>query len=227
MFEIQNLTARYGPLVAVNDVSLSFDAGVRMGIFGHNGSGKSTLLKCLVGGVRDVSGAVAFGGSPIVADQVHRNVMLGIGFVPQVQNVFPNLTVEQNLHIAGSKSDSSFLDEAYALFPLLRERQDQLAGDMSGGEQQMLAVSLALMTRPQILLLDEPTAGLAPAIVKNVLGSLSRINTELGTGLILVEQNVLAALDVVERAIVLKGGRVVFDGASEELRAKEDLWAWF
>lgn len=227
MFEIQNLTARYGPLVAVNDVSLSFDAGVRMGIFGHNGSGKSTLLKCLVGGVRDVSGAVAFGGSPIVADQVHRNVMLGIGFVPQVQNVFPNLTVEQNLHIAGSKSDSSFLDEAYALFPLLRERQDQLAGDMSGGEQQMLAVSLALMTRPQVLLLDEPTAGLAPAIVKNVLVSLSRINSELGTGLILVEQNVLAALDVVERAIVLKGGRVVFDGASEELRAKEDLWAWF
>ena len=227
MFEVQNLTARYGPLVAVNDVSLSFDAGVRMGIFGHNGSGKSTLLKCLVGGVRDVSGAVAFDGSPIVADQVHRNVMLGIGFVPQVQNVFPNLTVEQNLHIAGSKSDSSFLDEAYALFPLLRERQDQLAGDMSGGEQQMLAVALALMTRPQVLLLDEPTAGLAPAIVKNVLGSLSRINTELGTGLILVEQNVLAALDVVERAIVLKGGRVVFDGASEELRAKEDLWAWF
>ncbi len=227
MFEIQNLTARYGPLVAVNDVSLSFDTGVRMGIFGHNGSGKSTLLKCLVGGVRDISGAVAFDGSPIVADQVHRNVMLGIGFVPQVQNVFPNLTVEQNLHIAGSKSDSSFLEEAYALFPLLRERQDQFAGDMSGGEQQMLAVALALMTRPQILLLDEPTAGLAPAIVKNVLGSLSRINSELGTGLILVEQNVLAALDVVERAIVLKGGRVVFDGASEELRAKEDLWAWF
>ncbi len=227
MFEIQNLTARYGPLVAVNDVSLSFGTGVRMGIFGHNGSGKSTLLKCLVGGIKDVSGGVSFDGSPIISDQVHRNVMLGIGFVPQVQNVFPNLTVEQNLHIAGSKSDSSFLDEAYALFPLLQERQSQLAGAMSGGEQQMLAVALALMTRPQILLLDEPTAGLAPAIVKNVLGSLSRINSELGTGLILVEQNVLAALDVVERAIVLKSGRIVFDGPSEELRAKEDLWAWF
>ncbi len=227
MFEVQNLTARYGPLIAVNDVSLSFETGVLTGIFGHNGSGKSTFLKCLVGGIKDVSGSVTFDAVPIVPDQVHRNVMLGIGFVPQVQNVFPNLTVEQNLHIAGSKSGSSFLDEAYALFPLLQERQDQFAGDMSGGEQQMLAVSLALMTRPHVLLLDEPTAGLAPAIVKNVLGSLSRINSELGTGLILVEQNVLAALDVVERAIVLKGGRVVFDGASEELRAKEDLWAWF
>lgn len=227
MFEIRNLTARYGPLIAVNDVSLSFEPGARTGIFGHNGSGKSTLLKCLVGGVGDVSGDVSFDAAPIVPNQVHRNVMLGIGLVPQTGNVFPNLTVEQNLHIAGSKSGSSLLGEVFALFPLLRERRDQPAGLMSGGEQQMLAVSLALMTRPRVLLLDEPTAGLAPAVVKNVLASLSRINSELGAGLIIVEQNVLAALDVVSRAIVLKGGRVVFDGPGAELRAKEDLWAWF
>ncbi len=227
MFEVRSLTARYGPLVAVNDVSLSFETGVRTAIFGHNGSGKSTLLKCLVGGVDDVSGEVRFDDVPIVPNQVHRNVMLGIGFVPQVKNVFPNLTVEQNLHIAGSKSGNSSWEEVCALFPLLRERQRQLAGAMSGGEQQMLAVALALMTRPRVLLLDEPTAGLAPAVLKSVLASLSRINAELGTGLILVEQNVLAALDIAERAIVLKGGRVVFEGPGEELRAKEDLWAWF
>lgn len=227
MFNVQNLSARYGPLTAVNDVSLSFEAGKRTGIFGHNGSGKSTLLKCLVGGIDDVSGAVTFDAAPIVPAQVHRNVMLGIGFVPQVNNVFANLTVEQNLSIAGSKSGASFLDEAYALFPLLRERKAQLAGSMSGGEQQMLAVALALMTRPRVLLLDEPTAGLAPAVVKNVLASLAQINAELGTGLIIVEQNVLVTLDIVDRAIVLKGGRVVFDGPSEDLRAKEDLWAWF
>ncbi len=227
MFEIRGLTARYGPLIAVNGVSLSFGPGERTGIFGHNGSGKSTLLKCLVGGLSDVSGEVTFDAAPIVPDQVYRNVMLGIGLVPQTRNVFPNLTVEQNLRVAGSKSGSSLLEEVYALFPLLRERREQLAGSMSGGEQQMLAVSLALMTRPRVLLLDEPTAGLAPAVVKDVLESVSRVNRELGTGLIIVEQNVLAALEIVSRAIVLKGGRVAFDGPGEELRAKEDLWAWF
>ena len=145
---------------------------------------------------------------------------MGIGFVPQVQNVFPNLTVEQNLHIAGSKSDSSFLEEAFALFPLLRERQDQLAGDMSGGEQQMLAVARALMARPKLLLMDEPSLGLAPLIVEEIFRIIRDLNAE-GTSIFLVEQNVHQALKVAHHFYLLEQGRVTFGGSPGDLEEDE------
>jgi branched-chain amino acid transport system ATP-binding protein len=226
-FSVEHLTASYGALVAVRDLDLTFDAGTRTGIFGHNGSGKSTLLKCLVGAVKSVSGNVRFCGAPVEPNRVHRNVRLGIGFVPQSRNVFPSLSVEQCLRIAGLREENDDLASVFEILPLLEERHRQRAGSLSGGEQQMLAVGMALMTRPTALLLDEPSAGLSPVAAKTVLGQLRIVNERFGTGIILVEQNVLNALEVVERAIILRSGAVVYDGSSHELKSKQDLWSWF
>jgi branched-chain amino acid transport system ATP-binding protein len=158
---------------------------------------------------------------------VHRNVRLGIGVVPQSRNVFPSLSVERCLRVAGLREGNTNLDIVLEMLPALKERRRQRAGLMSGGEQQMLAVGMALMTRPKALLLDEPTAGLSPVAAKSVMESLRAINERLSTTIIVVEQNVLTALDLVERAIVLRSGQIVFDGRSSDLRRKEDLWSWF
>ncbi len=227
MFEISNLNARYGSLTALSGISLSFAAREKVAIFGHNGAGKTTLLNCIVGAHAELDGGVTYKGRDIVPGAVHSNVRYGIGFVPQGHNVFPNLTVAQNLHISGLMYDATFIDQVYELFPVLLERADQRAGSMSGGEQQMLALGMALMSQPEVLLLDEPTTGLAPVIVKNVLSRLLYINESMDTALIMVEQNVPATLDIVDRAIVLKTGRVVFDGPGAELEEKKDLWEWF
>ncbi len=227
MFEISNLSARYGSLTALSGISLSFAEREKVAIFGHNGAGKTTLLNCIVGAHTEIDGAVTFKGTEIVPGAVHENVRYGIGFVQQGHNVFPTLTVGQNLRISGLMYDAKFIDVVYELFPVLQERSDQRAGSMSGGEQQMLALGMALMSQPGVLLLDEPTTGLAPIIVKNVLSRLEYINESMNTALIMVEQNVPATLEIVDRAVVLKTGRVVFDGASAELAAKKDLWEWF
>ncbi len=227
MFEISNVNARYGSLTALSGISLSFTEREKVAIFGHNGAGKTTLLNCIVGAHTEIDGGVTFKGTEIVPGAVHDNVRYGIGFVPQGHNVFPNLTVGQNLHISGLMYDAKFIDVVYELFPVLKERSDQRAGSMSGGEQQMLALGMALMSQPGVLLLDEPTTGLAPVIVKNVLSRLNYVNESMDTALIMVEQNVPATLEIVDRAVVLKTGRVVFDGASAELAEKKDLWEWF
>jgi branched-chain amino acid transport system ATP-binding protein len=227
IFTVDRLQASYGALVVLRDLSIVFEAGSRVGIFGHNGSGKSTLLKCLVGGVEATSGTVTFDGKPIEPGRVHRNVRLGIGVVPQSRNVFPSPSVEQCLRIAGLRESNGDLSDVLSFLPLLEERLRQRAGSLSGGEQQMLAVGMALMTRPRALLLDEPTAGLSPVAARTVLQQLGQVNARLATTVIMVEQNVLAALDIVERAVVLRSGKVVFDGRSGDLKRKEDLWSWF
>ena len=226
-FSVKNLVASYGTLVAVRDVSITFPTGSAAGIFGHNGSGKSTLLKCLIGGVRSTSGSVHFEATKIQPNFVHKNVRLGIGVVPQTRNVFPSLTVEKCLQIAGMRDNRASLDTVFEIFPILAERRRQRAGSMSGGEQQMLAVGMALMTQPKALILDEPTAGLSPVVARAALESIRTINKRFGTTIVLVEQNVLMALDVVERAVVIRSGQVVFDGPSNELKRKDDLWSWF
>lgn len=226
-FTVEKLMASYGALVAVREVSLSIEAGSRVGIFGHNGSGKSTLLKCLVGGVKTVSGMVHFGDAKIEPDLVHMNVRLGIGVVPQSRNVFPSLTVEQCLRIAGMRGNNSRFEDVFELLPLLKERRSQRSGLMSGGEQQMVAIGMALMTKPKALLLDEPTAGLSPVAARNALDCLKNINERTGMSIVLVEQNILNTLEMVQRAIVLRSGEIVFDGNSRELANKEDLWSRF
>jgi branched-chain amino acid transport system ATP-binding protein len=227
MLEVHNVTAGYGPLTVLTDVSLSLPAGARLGVFGHNGAGKTTLLRCIVGALRPRQGKITVEGADTSTASVAENVRRGIGFVPQGHNVFPNLTVEQNLRIAGLLFDPSFVTQVYELFPVLAERRQQRAGSMSGGEQQMLALGMALMTKPKWLLLDEPSTGLAPVIVGNVMRRLADINARMGVGLILVEQNVPATLKVVEQTMILRSGRIVFQGSAAELGGNADLWKWF
>lgn len=227
MLQVHNLIAGYGPLTVLNDVSLLLQAGARLGVFGHNGAGKTTLLRCIVGAVRPVSGRVEVDGNDASTATVADNVRRGIAFVPQGHNVFPNLSVEQNLRIAGLLFDPLFVSQVYELFPVLSERRQQRAGSMSGGEQQMLALGMALMTRPKWLLLDEPSTGLAPVIVRNVMRRLVEINERMGVGLIVVEQNVPATLKLVQQAVILRSGRVAFAGSAAELAGNADLWKWF
>ena len=227
MLEFHGISARYGKLTALADVSLSVPAGGRVAIFGHNGAGKTTLLKCAVGAVPGVQGEVRCGGSRIEPGAVYRNSRLGIGFVPQGHNVFKSLSVERNLRIAGLLHDAQFVERVYELFPMLAARRTQLAGSLSGGQQQMLALGMALMTQPKVLLLDEPMSGLAPVIVENVLATLRRINEETRAALVIVEQNVKTTLPAVDRAVILKAGKLVWDGSASDLASQEDLWAWF
>jgi branched-chain amino acid transport system ATP-binding protein len=227
MLQVHNLTAGYGPLTVLNDVSLTLPAGARLGVFGHNGAGKTTLLRCIVGALRPREGRVEVEGAETGTATVAENVRRGIAFVPQGHNVFPNLTVEQNLRIAGLLFDPSFVTQVFELFPVLAERRQQRAGSMSGGEQQMLALGMALMTKPKWLLLDEPTTGLAPVIVRNVMRRLADINARMGVGLIVVEQNVPATLKIVDQTLILRSGSVVFRGSSAELGSNADLWKWF
>jgi branched-chain amino acid transport system ATP-binding protein len=227
MLRVHNLTAGYGPLTVLNDVSLALPSGTRLGVFGHNGAGKTTLLRCIVGALRPRQGRVDVEGADTGTATVAENARRGIAFVPQGHNVFPNLTVEQNLRIAGLLFDPAFVTQIFELFPVLAERRQQRAGSMSGGEQQMLALGMALMTKPKWLLLDEPSTGLAPVIVGNVMRRLSDINARMGVGLIVVEQNVPATLKVVEQTLILRSGRVAFQGSAAELGNNADLWRWF
>lgn len=227
MLRYSNVAAGYGGLQVVKDIGFEVPDGEAVAIFGHNGAGKTTVMRCAVGDVAEVSGTVSYRGETIVPGQVYRNTRRGIGFVPQGHNVFRELSVRQNLRIAGLNHPDARTEDILALFPILKERANQLAGSLSGGQQQILALGMALMTQPSILLLDEPSTGLAPIIVRDVMASLTRINRETGTTVVIVEQNIPATLKVVNRAIVMKAGRIVFDGPSVELERKEDLWAWF
>lgn len=227
MLNVTSVSAGYGALTALSDISVAVQDGSKVGIFGHNGAGKTTLLRCIVGAHIPSAGTIIWNGEPIAAGSVAANVRRGIAFVPQGHNVFPNLSVEQNLHISGLLFDMKFLSEIYKLFPVLEERKTQRAGSMSGGEQQMLALGMALMTQPKWLLLDEPSTGLAPVIVRNVMERLKQVNERLGTGLLIVEQNVPATLKIVDRALIVKSGRLIEDVSAQELSAKPDLWDFF
>ena len=227
MLEFRDVSARYGKLTALSGIRFSVPDGARVAVFGHNGAGKTTLLKCAVGAVPDVQGEVAYAGNRVIPGAVYRNTRHGVGFVPQGHNVFKSLSVERNLHIAGLLHDARYAARVYELFPALAGRRAQVAGSLSGGQQQMLALGMALMTQPKILLLDEPMSGLAPVIVENVLASLIRINEATKAALVIVEQNVKMTLPAVERALILKAGKLVWDGTSAELAQHEDLWAWF
>jgi branched-chain amino acid transport system ATP-binding protein len=227
VLQVEHVNAYYGKLQVLHDLSLKISDGERIGIFGHNGAGKTTLLKSCVGDMAHISGNISYHGRAILPGQVHLNVRQGIGFVPQGHNVFRELSVEQNLRISGLMHDPAYAETIYGIFPIMRERRLQQAGSLSGGQQQMLALGMALMTRPNLLLLDEPTTGLAPIIVRDVLESIRAINQTEGTTVVIVEQNVQATLKQVERAVVLKSGRIIFDGPSKQLLEQESLWHLF
>jgi branched-chain amino acid transport system ATP-binding protein len=227
LLECRNVSARYGAFRALKDVSVDFREGEAVALFGHNGSGKSTLLRCCVGAHKSATGTVKFAGERVLPGAVHQNVRLGIGFVPQGRNVFKDLPVEKNLHIAGMASGDSDVDKIYDLFPVLRQRKRQTAGTMSGGEQQMVAFGMALMTNPRLLLLDEPTTGLSPAASETLLQTIAKVRKQMSIGVIIVEHNIPRTLKFVDRVVVMKMGRIIADKPSSEVSGTQQLWQWF
>ena len=219
MLHIENLNARYGGVTALTDVSLTIAQGSIACLLGANGAGKSTLLNALMGQVPDISGRIAFDGNSTLKQPTDRIVSAGMVLSPEGRQLFGDLTVEENLRLgAYLRRDEwrSDLDEVLSLFPRLAERRRQLAKTLSGGEQQMVAISRALMSRPKLLLLDEPSLGLAPIFVREVMRLIVTIH-QRGTTIFLVEQNARQALRIATHAFVLEKGRLTTSGPAASL----------
>jgi len=233
LLEVSGLSARYGAVAALRDVSLEVRAGELVALIGANGAGKSTLLRAIAGLVAPAAGRVAFDGRDVTGQPPEAMIRAGVALVPERRRVFADLTVLDNLELGGyalprghdfrSRLEAG-VEEAYRLFPVLRRRRDQLAGTLSGGEQQMLAIGRALMTRPRLLLCDEPSLGLAPLVVAEIMRLLSTLR-EAGTTILLVEQNARMALRSADRAYVLEVGSVVLSGAASDLLQDDQLKA--
>ncbi len=227
LLEVEAVTAGYGQLLALRDVSLTVQSGEVVAIVGGNGAGKSTLLSLVSGLVRPRSGAVRFEQQPIQSVPAHRIVDLGIACVPEGRALFAEMTVWENLAMGSHLPDrrasrKETLEEVVALFPVLRARLRQIAGTLSGGEQQMLAIGRALMSRPRLLLLDEPSLGVAPLMVERIYESVAAI-VRRGMSLLLVEQNVPLALRIATRGYVLQHGAIVLSGRSQDLANNLDV----
>ena len=226
LLECRSVTVSYGRKIrALKELSLKVSAGEIVALIGANGAGKSTFLKSLTGVHKLESGEILFDGKPIHDLPAHKIAALGIAHVPEGRRIFSRMTVLENLEL-GAYLDSSRLKEklrsVYELFPILEERTEQKGGTLSGGEQQMLAIGRALMSKPRLLVLDEPSMGLAPIIVEKIFAIIQRINA-LGTTIVLVEQNAHQSLSVAHRGYVLETGRVVLEGAGRELLNNETV----
>ncbi|HMF21649.1 MAG TPA: ABC transporter ATP-binding protein [Pseudolabrys sp.] len=229
MLSLSNVSASYGSVPAVGDVSIKVGEGEAVGLLGANGAGKSTTLRAISGLVRLTSGAISFMGTNITSLPPYRITELGIAHVPEGRQVFPEMTVQENLEIGAyvpsAKAERKrSLELVYGIFPVLAERRRQLAGTMSGGEQQMLAVGRGLMLKPRLLMLDEPSLGLAPVVTDVTFEKIQEIHG-MGTAILLVEQNVSRALTLVQRAYVLESGRVIMHGTSAELANNRQVQA--
>jgi branched-chain amino acid transport system ATP-binding protein len=226
LLEVSDLVAGYLPgLPIVSGASLSVQAGEVVVLLGPNGAGKSTLMKAVCGLVRVMEGAIRLAGRDITRIETHDAIAAGIGYVPQVQNVFVTLSVEDNLRagaFAEPNSARARLAEAYRRFPVLAQKRRSLGGELSGGQRQVLAIARALMTRPRLLLLDEPSAGLAPVAVRDVFDSVRAIAAD-GVGVLMIEQNVKASLAAADRGIVLVQGRPVLEGPAAALAGDRRL----
>jgi len=225
VFMVENINAGYGDVVIVHDVSVKVDEGEIVAIVGPNGSGKSTLLKSILGFARLFQGKVSYCGKDITGVASDRAIKMGIGYVPQVNNIFPNLTITENLdmgayHRKGRASVKAGIREIFGMFAELEVRRNALAGNLSGGERQMLAIARAMMAQPKVLLLDEPLASLSPRPVSIILSKLEKIR-ETGTAIVMVEQNVKKALSVSSRGYVLVEGACAMQGDAASLFAEE------
>ncbi len=221
LLSAKDLNAGYGPVQVLTGLSLDVEAGEIVVVLGANGAGKTTTLRALSGMI-PVKGSVILDGTDVTGRKPEDLVRLGVAHVPQGRGTFPELTVDENLRVGGftRSGDEVAADSErwYDLFPRLRERSTQLAGSMSGGEQQMLAIARALMSRPRLLLLDEPSLGLAPLVTRDVFDRIAEINRELGTTVLVVEQNANLALEIASRGYVLETGSIVASGTADELR---------
>jgi branched-chain amino acid transport system ATP-binding protein len=227
VLELKDIDAGYAGFQALFGVSMRVDAGEAVGVIGANGAGKTTLLRVISGLLAPTAGAMTMQGVDLIATPAHKIIETGIAHVPESRRLFPRLSVEDNLRMgafmpAARAKFPQRLDYVYALFPRLKERRLQLAGTMSGGEQQMCAIARALMSEPKLILLDEPSMGLAPVIVAQVFDLVRRIRGE-GYTVLIVEQNVRQVLKVVDRAYLLEVGRIKASGRSDELAASDDI----
>ena len=226
MLDVKEINVSYGNIRALRDVSLRVESGEIVTIIGANGAGKSTILKTLVGLLRSKTGDIHFEGGSIALLPTAAIVSYGIALVPEGRRVFPRLSTGDNLVLGGygrKKSEiRNDLSRVYEMFPRLAERRSQLAGTLSGGEQQMLAIGRALMSRPRLLLLDEPSMGLAPVLVNQIFETILDINGQ-GTTLLLVEQNYKSAIKLAERFYIMSKGQIVFEGGGETLIQAEEV----
>ncbi len=232
ILKVSNIESYYGPIMAIRGVSLSLQEGKVVTVLGANGAGKTTILKTISGVLDPLKGSVEFRGKPIQRMDPDKIVRLGISHVPEGREVFPFLTVRENLAMGAflrTNRDevAQDLERIYEYFPRLKERLDQPAGQLSGGEQQMLAISRALMNRPKVLLLDEPSLGLSPLLVKEIFGIIRRVNTEQGVSILLVEQNAKKALETADYGYVLEVGRVVMDDTCQRLMQSKDIQEFY
>jgi branched-chain amino acid transport system ATP-binding protein len=224
MLEIRELEVAYGSIIALHRISLSVPTGKIVTLVGSNGAGKSTTLRAISGLIRVRFGKVHFEGEDITNLAPHRVVAKGITQVPEGRMIFSNLTVLENLKMGAYRRRETSevkrdFDQMFDLFPILKEREKQFAGTLSGGEQQMLAIARALMSKPRFLMLDEPSLGIAPILVKTIFSKIVEINQQLGITILLVEQNANLALEVSDSGYVLETGRIILEDASENLRA--------
>ena len=232
LLEVKGLKAFYGQTQSLYDVSFDIETGGITTLLGANGAGKTTILKTISGVLDPQKGTIEFEGKPIQRMDADKIVRLGLSHVPEGREVFPFLSVRENLAMgAFLRRDrdgvAQDLERVFGYFPRLRERMEQPAGQLSGGEQQMLAISRALMNRPKLLLLDEPSLGLSPLLVKEIFSIIKRVNAEQGVSILLVEQNAKMALETAHYGYVLEVGRVVMDDTCERLMASKDIQEFY
>ena len=228
MLELRSVDAGYGSFQALFGVSLDVKAGEAVGVIGPNGAGKTTLMRVISGLIRPHRGSIAMEGTDVLATPAHRIVSLGIAHVPENRRLFPRLTVDDNLKMGafmpGARARyAERLQFVFDLFPRMKERRSQMAGTMSGGEQQMCAIGRAMMSRPEMILLDEPSMGLAPQIVDEIFEIVRGLNEKEKVSFLLAEQNANIALRYATSGYILENGRIVLDGAADALRANEDV----
>ena len=225
MLEVEDIEVHYGIAPALSGVSLGVGSGEASGLFGPNGAGKTTLAKSIVGLLKPRSGSIFFNDCEITRLAPHQIIPLGISLAPEGRLLFTAMSVQDNLELGASTSAAvsqmrQSMEWVYTMFPVLKHRQTQAAGNLSGGEQQMLVIGRALMSRPQLLILDEPSLGLAPLLVSELFRSLKELNDE-GLGILLVEQNMVQALRVCQKGYILESGKIVLTGSSSELADSE------
>ena len=222
--ELRGVSAGYGETVVLEDVSLALAPGESLGVIGRNGVGKTTLLATVMGHTTLHAGEIRLDGESLNRAPIYRRARRGLGFVPQEREIFPSLTVAENLTVA-ARPGAWTVDRVFELFPGLAARRTNMGHQLSGGEQQMLSIARALLTNPSVLLMDEPTEGLAPVIVETLTAVLGRLRGAGGLSIVLVEQNSRVALAFAERIVVLDKGRIAYDGPSATLRADPDRLA--
>ena len=229
LLKVRGVQTFYGKIQALKGIDMDVNAGEIVTLIGSNGAGKSTLMMTICGTPRARTGSIHFDGQEITRMEVHKIAQLGISQSPEGRRIFPRMTVLENLQMGATVSDPKYFDDdlarAFKMFPILEKRQGQRGGTLSGGEQQMLAIARALMSRPRLLLLDEPSLGLAPLIVKQIFEAIKELNRTEGLTVFLVEQNAFHALKLAHRAYVMVNGNITMSGTGKELLAKPEVRA--